>query len=61
MSLVHQKLYGTHTLIDVPTKEYVTQLIYLIEDTVSQQYMEFSKETHTIVCFIGFTVKSLRV
>ncbi len=44
MSLVHQKLYGTHTLKDVPTKEYIAQLIDFIEDTVSHQTFEFSKE-----------------
>ncbi|WP_298427639.1 sensor histidine kinase [uncultured Kordia sp.] len=44
MSLVHQKLYGTHTLRDVKTKEYITQLIHFIEDIVRNNYQEIIKE-----------------
>ncbi|RZV68780.1 MAG: GAF domain-containing protein [Flavobacteriaceae bacterium] len=35
MSLVHEKLYGSASLQDVKTHEYVNQLIAFIEDTLS--------------------------
>ena len=44
MSLVHQKLYGTHTLKDVPTKEYVVQLIDFIKDTVNHTTLDLNSE-----------------
>ncbi|WP_420573745.1 sensor histidine kinase [Kordia sp.] len=61
MSLVHQKLYGTHTLKDVPTKEYVSQLIQFIEETVSHQIFEFSKEINIdeTLTFDGDTTANL--
>ncbi|WP_298519813.1 sensor histidine kinase [uncultured Kordia sp.] len=61
MSLVHQKLYGTHTLKDVSTKEYVTQLIDFIEDTVSHQSFDLSKEIHidNTLLFDGDTTANL--
>lgn len=61
MSLVHQKLYGTHTLKDVRTKEYVSQLIQFIEDTVSHQTFELSKiiEIDDALSFDGDTTANL--
>ncbi|MBT8310726.1 MAG: sensor histidine kinase [Flavobacteriaceae bacterium] len=35
MALVHEKLYGSTSLEDVNTKEYITQLIDFIDETVS--------------------------
>ena len=35
MSLVHEKLYGSHTLEDVNVKQYIEQLIKFVEDTIS--------------------------
>lgn len=43
MSLVHEKLYGSTTLEDVNVKEYIEQLIQLIEDTLSNDALRPDK------------------
>ena len=35
MSLIHERLYGSTSLQDVNTQQYISQLISFIEDTVS--------------------------
>lgn len=61
MSLVHQKLYGTHTLKDVPTKEYVVQLIDFIKDTVSHAILDvqIEIEINETLSFDGDTTANL--
>ncbi|MGH1387447.1 sensor histidine kinase [Kordia sp.] len=61
MSLVHQKLYGAHTLKDVPTKEYVTQLIDFIESTVSHTILDLNTkiEIDDALTFDGDTTASV--
>jgi len=43
MSLVHEKLYGSASLQDVKTHEYVNQLISFIEDTISNNLIQPKK------------------
>lgn len=61
MALVHQKLYGTHSLKHVKIKEYIAQLIHFIEDIVRNNYLEIVKEINideTLV-FDGDTTANL--
>ncbi len=44
MSLVHEKLYGSASLSDVKTKEYIVQLIAFVENTVGGNKIYVAKE-----------------